>query len=305
MYRAILVPLDGSAFSEQALPVALSIARRAGATVHLAQVHVPRPAPVMNMHDSSGDAADTQARAADRAYLEQVAQRASAGSDRPLSVDLLDGPVAVVLCDYAQTNHIDLIVMSTHGRGALGRMWLGSVAAALVRQAPTPVLLVRPPKMPASPDHEPVFRRILVPLDGSPLAERALKQAVGLGALMQARYTLLQALDPLVVEHTQPPYAAGLDRRLLAEVRASATDYLERIAARLRAQSLHVETKLVVGPPAFAIRDYASEHDIDLIAMATHGQGGLSRLLLGSVTDAVVHAADVPILLYRPSEPVA
>ena len=305
MYRTILVPLDGSAFGEQALPVALSIARRAGATVRLAHAHVVGQAPFMNGSTLSGDAADIQARAAERAYLDQVARRASASLGAPTPVDLLDSPVVAALCDCARANQIDLIIMSTHGRGAIGRMWLGSVATALIRQAPTPILLVRPQKALAQPDHEPVFQHILVPLDGSPLAERALKHAVALGTLMQARYTLLQALDPLVVEHTQPPYAAGLDRRLLPEVRASAAAYLERIAARLRAQSLRVETDLVVGPPAFAIREYAREHNIDLIAMATHGHGGVSRLLLGSVADAVVRAADVPILLYRPSELVA
>jgi nucleotide-binding universal stress UspA family protein len=305
MYRAILVPLDGSAFGEQALPVALSIARRAGATVRLAHAHVVGPTPFMNGSTMSGDAADIQAQDAERAYLDQIARRASASLSAPIPVDLLDGPVVAALCDYARANQVDLIVMSTHGRGALGRMWLGSIAAELIRQAPTPILLVRPQKALAQLTHEPVFQHILVPLDGSPLAERALKHAVALGALMQAHYTLLQALDPLVAEHTQPPYAAGLDRRLLPEIRASASAYLERMAARMRAQSLRVETDLVIGPPAFAIREYAREHNIDLIAMATHGHGGVSRLLLGSVTDAVVHAADVPILLYRPSELVA
>ncbi len=305
MYRAILVPLDGSAFGEQALPVALSIARRADATLRLAHAHVVGQTLSLIGSTMSGDAADIQARAVERAYLDQVARHASASLGAPIPVDLLDSPVAAALRDCARANQVDLVVMSTHGRGALGRMWLGSVAAALIQQAPTPILLVRPRKALMQLTDEPVFQHILVPLDGSPLAERALQPAVALGTLMQARYTLLQALDPLIVEHTHPPYAAGLDRRLLPEVRANAASYLERMAARLRAQSLHVETDLVVGPPAFAIREYTHGHNIDLIAMATHGQGGMSRVLLGSVTDAVVHAADVPILLYRPSDLIA
>jgi nucleotide-binding universal stress UspA family protein len=183
-------------------------------------------------------------------------------------------------------------------------MWLGSIAAALSRQAPAPLLLVRPHQEDAVPSEPTNFQHVLIPLDGSPLAEQALEPAVTLGMLTEARYTLLQALDPLVAEHTHPPYAAGLDRRLLADVKRNATAYLERVAADLRARSLCVETTLVVGIPARAICDYAHAHAVDLIAMATHGQGGLSRLLLGSVTDAVVRTAGVPVLLERPSAPL-
>ena len=217
----------------------------------------------------------------------------------PVEHILLDGPVADVLAEQAQASRADLVVMSTHGRGALGRVWLGSVAAALARLAPVPLLLVRP-QQPLVPLAEPVFRHILIPLDGSPLAEQAIGPAVALGALMDARYTLFQALDPLLAQHTHPPYAAGLAPQLSAEVQTSAAAYLERMATRLRAQSLVVDTSLAVGLPALSIRTYAQAHAVDLIAMATHGHGGVSRLLLGSVTDAVLHATDVPVLLVRP-----
>lgn len=80
--------------------------------------------------------------------------------------------------------------------------------------------------------------------------------------------------------------------------------YLERVAAGLRARALHVETALVVGTPAHAISDYIHAHAVDMIAMATHGHGGLSRLLLGSVADAVAHTSDVLVLLNRPLAPV-
>ena len=303
MYRTILVPLDGSAFGEQALPVALGIARRAGATVRLAHVHPLEQSAYINEPVTPRNARDLQAQAAELAYLERVAQCASPCLGAPVLIDLLDGPVAATLCAHAQAHDIDLIVMSTHGRGALARVWLGSVAAALVRQAPAPILLVRPQEAYTHQTHEPVFRHVLIPLDGSPFAEQAIEPAITLGTLTQARYTLLQALDPLVAEHTHPPYSVGLDRRLLPEVQAQAVAYLERIAACLRGQSLEVQTSLVVGPPAHAISDYVRAHAVDLIAMATHGHGAVSRVLLGSVADAVVHTSDVPVLLNRPSAP--
>jgi nucleotide-binding universal stress UspA family protein len=304
MYRTILVPLDGSAFGEQALPVALSIAQHAGATVRLAHVHMTGQSPFMNLSVTSTNDMDRQARVLERTYLERVAQGASSCLGAPTPIDLLDGPIATALCMYAQAHDTDLIIMTTHGRGALGRVWLGSIAAALIRQAPAPILLVRPQEAYTHPTDAPVIRHVLIPLDGSPLAEQALEPAITLGTLTQARYTLLQALDPLIAEHTRPPYAVGLDRRLLADVKENATAYLERVAARLRDRSLQVETTLVVGSAAQTICDYARAHAVDLIAMATHGHGGLSRLLLGSVTDAVVHTADVPILLERPCDPV-
>jgi len=300
MYRAILVPLDGSAFGEQALPLAISIARRAGATVCLAHVHTAERSPCMDRLMQPGDAADLHARAAERAYLDRLARCIMSTHVIPIDVVLLDDPVAAALGDHARAASVDLIVMSTHGRGALGRVWLGSVTAALVPQAPVPILLVRPQQPLAEPNDEPVFRHILIPLDGSPLAEQAIEPAIALGALTQARYTLLQALDPLVAEHTHPPYAVGLDQRSLADIKEKARAYLERVAARLRAQSLHVQTSLVVALPSLAIREYVCGQDVDLIAMATHGHSGVSRLLLGSVTDAVVHTADVPVLLKRP-----
>jgi nucleotide-binding universal stress UspA family protein len=305
MYRTILVPLDGSAFGEQALPVALSIAQHAGATVRLAHVHMTGQSPFMNLSAISTEDIDRQARVLERAYLERAAQCASSCLGTPTPIDLLDGPVAAALCAYAQAHNIDSIIMSTHGRGALGRVWLGSVATALIRQAPAPILLVRPQEAYTHSTQTPVFQHVLIPLDGSPLAEQALEPAIALGTLTQARYTLLQALDPLIAEHTRPPYAVGLDRQLLADVKENATAYLERVATRLRDRSLQVETTLVVGTAAQAICDYARAHAVDLIAMATHGHGGLSRLLLGSVTDAVVHTADVPILLERPCDVVA
>jgi nucleotide-binding universal stress UspA family protein len=138
-------------------------------------------------------------------------------------------------------------------------------------------------------------------LDGSALAEAIVEHAVGLGTLMDAEYTLLQAIDPLIGEHTVPPYAVGLAKTTFEELRAEAQRYLERVARDLRARSVQVQTHLVIAEPAVAILDYAREHATDLIAIATHGRGALGRALLGSVADAVLRRAGVPVLLYRPS----
>jgi nucleotide-binding universal stress UspA family protein len=200
--------------------------------------------------------------------------------------------------------------MTTHGRGPLARFWLGSVADALVRQASVPILLV-PPKG-AAPDlaQTPVIRRVLIPMDGSELAEQVLEPALALGAATQTEYTLLR----VVTLATPPSYdpaggrIGGLHESLLAQLQAlerqqwtEAQGYLERIAGNLRTRSLTVQTRVESHEqPARAILDDAETNAVDLIAVATQGRGGVKRLLLGSVADKVVRGAATPVLVHRP-----
>jgi nucleotide-binding universal stress UspA family protein len=303
MYRSILVPLDGSTFGEHALPVALTIARRAGIEVRIAHVHV-MPEFVASLGAPAADAAlDEPVRESERAYLSGLAQRLAATWQVEVTTALLEGPPAAALCDYARATEAGLIVMSTHARGPLARFWLGSLADTLARHAPMPALLVRPPYHAVDLidlRRERLLRRILVPLDGSALAEGAIEYAVQLGRCTDAEYTLLRAIDPLVMDYAPVVRLSGLDERLVERWRVEAAEYLEAVAGHLRVRSLHVHTKVVVAPPAAAIVDYARVHQIEVIAMATHARAGVARALLGSVTDSVVHCASAPVLLHHP-----
>jgi nucleotide-binding universal stress UspA family protein len=294
--NAILVPLDGSSFSEHALPIALGVAQRAGAMLALAHVHTtPVHYGIEGLAVIDTETDDIN-RTAEQAYLDGIVLRLSGTLPRPVTARLLDGPVADALQDYAAAINADLIVMTTHGRGLFSRMWLGSVADALVRQSTVPIILVRPKPDETQPIPVPspvTFHHILVPLDGSPLAERMLARAAHFAAIMGAKLTLLMA-----VELSLTRYVAGVEDEILATATHEARTYLDRMAAPLRAQGLSVETFVSVEPPAAAILDYAATHDCDLIAMETHGHGGISRLLLGSVTDKVVRAAHIPILVH-------
>jgi nucleotide-binding universal stress UspA family protein len=211
------------------------------------------------------------------------------------------------LCGQAEALGVDLVVLTTHGRGPLGRFWLGSVADALVRRLPVPALLVRPQE--GAPAAEAV-RHILVPLDGSPLAEQILEPAAALAELTGAAVTLLRVVGPV------PPPGAEVPDGLIEEavqqllektaelqerVNAGASQGLETAAARLRERGLVVQTRVAVADaPAPAILDAAREVGADLIALATHGRRGLKRLLLGSVADKVVRGGTLPVLLLRP-----
>jgi len=310
MYRSILVPLDGSTFAEHALPIARSIAHRAGATLQLVLAHVPISARYVESRAIFDETLDTQLKEQERIYLDGVIRRLTAGSDIPITSALLDesDSVAKTLNDHAEATGVDLIVMATHGRGTLARLWIGSVADRLVRYASTPILLVRPQE--AEPDltREPIFQHMIIPLDGSGLSERILPHAVAFGELMQADYTLLRVIEPVIpATYPRTEYAVRIEQQLLEQLQTEVQTYLDGIAERLRAQigargrtPLQVQTKVVIHRhPAIAILEEADTQIMGLIAMETHGRGGLTRWLIGSVADKVLRRASIPVLLHR------
>jgi nucleotide-binding universal stress UspA family protein len=300
MYRSLLVPLDGSQFGEHALPLALGIARRAGATLHLVHVHAittPISVDAIPVYD---EALDAQDRARERAYLDDLARRLSNNGASRVITAVLDDPIADALRTYAAAHDIGLVVMTTHGRGAFSRFWLGSVTDSLVRCAPMPILLVRPQETPPDLAQAPAINHILVPLDGSALAEHILPPATALGALTDAVFTLVHVIAIEAAGYkTDWPIVRSV-AGALAATRASAQTYLDRVAERLGAQSLVAHTAVIGGQPAPAILEYAHDHAIDLVALATHGRSGAARLLLGSSADKIVRGATTPVLLYRP-----
>jgi nucleotide-binding universal stress UspA family protein len=172
----------------------------------------------------------------------------------------------------------------------------------MVRRATTPILLVRPHEKVLDLASEAVLRHILVPLDGSVLAEQVLESAVALGKLMQADYTLVRIYGPLVDTSLTPlGYAmVGGSEPAIEQLRAEANDYLNRVAERLQQQGHTVKTHVVLGQhPASALLDAAQSLAADLIALETHGRRGLTRLLLGSVADKVIRSASTPVLVHR------
>jgi nucleotide-binding universal stress UspA family protein len=304
----MLVPLDGSPLSEHALPVALGLARRCGAELRLVRVHVP-PTPAYGDGISGFESTfDPEARRGELVELEQTTARIRAQGDVKVNSTLLDGAVVAELLSAAKD--ADLVVMTTHGRGPLARFWLGSVADELVRQIPIPVLLLRPHEGRADLTNEASWRHMLIPLDGSALAEQVLEASVALGTLTKAEYTLFRVIPPMVrgLSVSAEELVGRVDEKMLSQLRsfhdedrAAAHEYLDRVAKPLRAQSLKVNTRVVVHElPAVAILDEAKAGRADVVALATHGRRGIRRLMLGSVADKVLRASPVPILLHGP-----
>ncbi|MCX6043727.1 MAG: universal stress protein [Chloroflexi bacterium] len=307
MYNSIVVPLDGSSFSEHALPSACALATRTGATLWLLHVHALSASPIyVEGLPVIDEKLISQSRAHAFAYLQQVQTRLLAAQpqlniaikaiDRAIE-SIVQEPLGAFLATYIAATNPDLVVMTTHGRGGLARAWLGSVADTLVRLSHVPILLVQPTEAAVDFGQAPPVKHILIALDGSTFAEQILEPTLTLGRLLGAECTLLQVVEPLfpvynAVAHTQELDAAGVQ---------IAQRYLADIVQRFHREGLSVTTHVALAEqPAAAILAYAQRHAVDLVALATHGRSGLPRLWLGSVGDKVLRGATMPVLIYRP-----
>lgn len=302
MFTSILVPLDGSSFGEYALPTACSLGRASGATLHLVHVHMPVFSTYIEGVALVDPVRDARQRVVDAEYLAATHDRLMPLYAGPIQEALLEGAVSFELERYADTSNIDLIVMSTHGRGGFARFWLGSTADLLIRQLHAPMLLIRPRAEPPDLQAQVAFRRIVVPLDGSAHAEQILASARAVAAPGAANILLLHVIDAGVThDPARHPWTTQVEGQALQSWHAEAERYLERVAQRLAADGLRVSTRVVAdAPAATAICDMARAYSADLIALATHGLGGVRRLVIGSVADKIVRASELPVLLLNP-----
>jgi len=301
MYRVIMVPTDGSGFDREAIRVALRIADRCDAKVRL--VRVLGNGTFFGTEAAAGGAngADELVHSErDKALGELYALAAECRntSKADISVDLHAGHVSDVLEGYARRHDVDLIVMSTHGRTGISRLSLGSVTDSLIRHTAIPVLVVKPPTSYLNPHVSAAFRRIVVPLDGSTLAEQILPRVLSLARLEEAEITLLHVLVPQSYSQNEivDPNLPWWDKDI-----SLAQAALLCVADRLRRNGVAVTSDIVIGENVpSAIVDFASRQKADLIAIATHGRGGLTRMLRGSVADAVMHSAKISMLVLKP-----
>ena len=286
-FHSILVPVDGSTLAEAAIPYALTLAERSRSKVQFVFVYQDR-LPVEPVELAWQ-------------YLLQLTARARERLGDSVSSALLHGPVATNLVKQARKIGADLVIMTTHGRGGLERAWLGSVTDQLIRRIGIPVMVIRPADGVAAPDVQP--SEILVPLDGSTLAETALQPAAALARLWDAELTVVQIVYPLpIVAEPDRALPETSVQDLTAIARASAEEYVRLAAERLRGEGVKASGMALIGTdgPAQQLRELARPGQVSLIAMATHGRGGIRRFILGSVTDKLVRTAEVPVLVVPP-----
>ncbi|MDH3269967.1 MAG: universal stress protein [Gemmatimonadota bacterium] len=297
MYRQILVPLDGSAFAEAALPLALEITRRTGADLSLATVL--EPVTSFAYEGWEGAAVEWS-----RQYLEDVLDRMEGQCGGELDHTVLNGHTVEMLQKEAEARSADLVVMASHGRGAFSRLWLGSVADGFVRQTHLPVILVRPDED-ATPveDFTHSFETLLIPLDGSELSQSAMAHATEFGELFDSAYHLTRVVTyPIDLASPYLPHTAQLNQKVLDDAKEGAAKYLEERAEEMRRRGLRVTTSVAVDAQAGqGILAETEAVGADMVAMATHGRKGLSRVVLGSAADKVLRGLHKPLLLHRPN----
>ncbi len=300
MARTIIVPLDGSSFAEVALPTAFAIAHAWNAEIEVATVHEPIPMPGLDYglwDKRSMDGAEE--------YLARVVARIEDEVGLQVAAAMPVGSAPEALERHARSKEADLVVMSSHGHGPLSRMWLGSMADRFIRHSTTPIVLVRPEEG-EEPDLSKTitFDRILIPVDGSEAGDAILGPALDLGRACGSNFVLLH-----VSGYTEQfassylPDTVQTNVETLEKERKKAREDIDARVARLSTEGVTVTGHVVLdNSPANGVLHFAAEHQVDLIAMATHGRGGVTRMVLGSVTDKVLRGAHRPVLVCRPQE---
>jgi len=299
MKRTILIPLDGSHFAERVLAFVRHAAKPQVSKLLLVYVTQPSQYYTVVVPDAMHTVNINDWKEQSEKYLAHMAAGLRTEGYEVTYV-MSEGDVASTICEVADAQNVDMIAMTTHGRSGLAKWVLGSVADRVIRVAHQPVLLVRPQEeeIPSTP-----IQRILVPLDGSRLAEEALEQAILLAKENQSEIWLLQSVE--FPEYWGEEYAGmhAIPSLISTEEQeAAAREYLLQLAETVTAEALSAQIIVTTGHAASAISDVVTDNDIDLIVMSTHGRSGLSRWVFGSVAEKVVRLAECPVLLIRAQE---
>ena len=288
----ILVPTDFSDAADAALADAKALSRLFGASLHVLhvfedpyatgtfapEVYAPLPPDVRE-----GLLRDIEARLAER-ITDADRQQCQAATE------IVTGPTAKKIVDYAVAHGVDLIAMGTHGRTGLAHLLLGSVAERVLRTAPCPVLTRRDTM-------HPTITRVLVPTDFSAASDAALDYARVVASRFNATVHLLHVVENSTIIGGMEPSAAdtpGVRSAMLEDARS-------RLSLRAHPAGVPAvaDSEVIFGVPEITIVEYARARDASLIVMGTHGRTGVAHLLMGSVAEKVVRTAPCPVLTVR------
>lgn len=298
MYTGMLVPLDGSKTAENVLPYGRLLARVFHIPVELVEVldiakiatHVPaEKTPHLDTLMTEHERNSAQ-------YLNEIAR---SFSDVDINCTVERGRPENVIIEKAAADKTILVAMATHGRTGISRWLLGSIAEKVLRGGTNPLLLIRANKE-APTEGEAVLRSVIVPLDGSELAESVLPTAVKLARTLNLEMILFRAYElPASAYYGKENYLPDYDE-LRNRVKEQAHEYLEKKIEAINAEGVqNVSFVLVEGPGPHEIIDYARKSPNALITMCTHGRSGVQRWVLGSVTEKVVRHSGDPVLVLR------
>jgi nucleotide-binding universal stress UspA family protein len=293
MYSKILVALDGSKLSECILPYARTLAEKLRLASEFVEV-IDYDTLMPDNVDPKQESMIVERKKNIEGYLKRIAAGFPAGLKTESTVDV--GHPAEFIVDRAAAAPETLVAMTTHGRSGIERWLLGSVAEKVLHATRNHLLLVRGDKT-SEPVEGVAFRSILVPLDGSELAETVLPHTVELSKKLDLEVILVRVfnLPNLYYDEAYTP-----DERVWELIRDQAQEYLDRKGKELKDQGVaKVSSVLLEGFAAERIIAVARETPGSLIAICTHGRSGVRRWVLGSVTDRVVSHSGDPVLVIR------
>ncbi len=297
--RTILFPTDFSRCSKQALAHALVLAEHHQARLHLLHavvLHESDPANPEGHFPGSRDILSALFDVADS----QLGALVELHRERPVEIQefcLRGVSAADLINEHVAEHDVDLVVMGTHGRRGAARLFLGSVAAEVVRSSRAPVMTLR-----ELPDGRPLeaIQKILVPIDFSDPSGLALAHATELARSFHAEVALLHVYEHPVYPYVYAPVPAVASVEQIQGIRQRATAGLEKLVARDGDPSLRYSMEVVEGQPASEIADFAQRTGCDLIVAASHGLSGLERLVLGSTCDHIIRRSELPVLVVKP-----
>lgn len=315
MFQRIIVPLDGSGRAERAIPVAANLARASQGSIVFLRVVIPEhsvgfygaePAvgvvpTILETHIAEADSYLTSVAIIFRDYLKGV----------QVETEVETGSAASTILSAARWEHGDLIVLCSHGDTGLKRWIFNSIALQAARKSPVPVLIVNEHGEAHPLENLTHPLNVMVPLDGSTLAESALTSVVQLMTALRPagpnKLHLLRVIDIPVVNGSMRGHVQ-LEPIIRERACTQAKVYLETISKRLQEEvqgkaQLEITTSITISPdvPGTIIRR-AEECQCDMITIATHGRGGLMRMLMGSVTERLLGYTKLPLLIIRPQE---
>lgn len=296
--KNVFVPLDGSELAEQAVDPALALAKRLSGRLHLATIVLePEPVPIFSpasgLFDHSADTGENHA----TEYLSGLVRGLHVPEGVEVATHVRRGEVGAGLMALMDEVGADILVLTTHGRGAFARYWLGGVADQLVREAGRPAVTIRPDGEKALFQDEGYPGTVLVAVDGSPSAEEVLEPLEALLPGSPAQVILAAVAEqPLPFSSPSLPDLPSVGD-LMRERQNQLSSYLEDLAKRMEERGVSSVGREVVvdNAPARALLRIAEVETPDMIALATHGRGGAARLFAGSVADKLIRAADVPV----------